>query len=160
MFRVKDGDRTLEFEGEHLAHSSSRKPESDRWVEFDLYRTERGTYILSRVGQSVVYHAIDCFVVRRHKQSSAPVAVLTEDSVPCTECVPTTSLDNANETVYPERAIHWAMSYQDAESVVEALAKYDDGGNRYFTHVSRALLRDASDHDPNLRASYLTERIL
>ena len=56
MFEVKDGSRTLQFKGRLLAESSSWRRGSTRWIEFALYRTENGSYVLSRIGVSLIFH--------------------------------------------------------------------------------------------------------
>jgi hypothetical protein len=159
MFQVKDGDRVLQFEGELLAHSSSYRPDAERWVEFDLYRTKAGAYVVSRVGYSVLYHTADCSIVRRGRHEPAPVATLTEESLPCTVCNPVTDVDQAHELIYPEKPIYWAQPCQNADSVLESLAKYDQDGARYFTHVARKLIRDAAETDLRLRDAYYVETI-
>lgn len=159
MFQVKDGDRVLQFEGELLAHSSSYRPDSDRWVEFDLYRTRAGAYVVSRVGYSVLYHTGSCAVVRKGRHEPAPVATLTQESRPCEMCSPVADIDQANQLIYPEKPIYWAQPCSNADAVLESLAKYDQDGARYFTHVARKLIRDASEKDFALRDSYFVETI-
>ena len=159
MFQVKDGDRVLQFEGELLAHSSSYRPDGERWVEFDLYRTQAGAYVVSRTGYSVLYHTAECPIVRRGRHEPAPVATLTSDSKPCTVCGPVTDVDQAHELIYPERPIHWAQPCPDAAGAIESLAKYDQDGARYFTHVARNLIRDAAKTDIPLRDAYYVEVI-
>lgn len=159
MFQVKDADRVLQFEGELLAHSSSFRPEADRWVEFDLYRTEAGAYVVARVGYSNLFHAPGCQVVKRGRHVPSPVATLTETSKPCSLCMPVTSVDQAHELIYPEKPIYWAQACQNAEGALESLAMYDQDGARYFTHVARKLIRDAAAHDISIRDAYYVETI-
>lgn len=159
MFRVKDGDRVLQFDGVLLAHSSSFRPEADRWVEFDLYRTAAGAYVVARVGYSNLYHAADCRVVRRGRHAPAPVATLTEASRACSLCTPDTSVDRASEVVYPEKPIYWAQACQSADGALESLAMYDPDNVRYFTHVARELIRSAAAQDMALRDAYFVEVI-
>ena len=160
MFQVNDGDRVLRFEGELLAHSSSYHSGSHRWVEFDLYRTEGGSYVVSRVGYSNLFHAAGCPIVNKRRHQPAQVATLTENSVPCDVCNPSMSIDeHAHEMIYPERPLPWAQAAADAEAAIEALAQYDVDGNRYFTHVARSLIRDAADVDDALKDAYYVEVI-
>ena len=56
MFEVKDSSRTLQFNGKLLSKSSSWRKGSVRWIEFALYKTENGSYVLSRIGVSLIYH--------------------------------------------------------------------------------------------------------
>ena len=160
MFQVNDGDRVLRFEGVLLAHSTSFKDEAERWVEFDLYRTEGGSYVIGRTGYSRLFHAKGCDIVRKGRHRPAQVATLGEGSIPCPMCNPSASLDTqAGEMIYPEQPLHWAQACPTADAAVEALAKYDVDGNRYFTHVARALIRDAAKLDESLRDAYFIETI-
>jgi hypothetical protein len=68
-------------------------------------------------------------------------------------------VDQANELIYPERPIYWAQPCPDATGAVESLAKYDQDGARYFTHVARNLIRDAAKMDLPLRDAYFVETI-
>jgi len=60
MFEVKDSSRTLQFNGILLSKSSSWRKGSVRWIEFALYKTENGSYVLSRIGVSLIYHGAAC----------------------------------------------------------------------------------------------------
>ena len=53
-YEVVNGKRRIRFEGELLATSTSWEQGADRWVEFALYRTASGNYVLSRIGRSVL----------------------------------------------------------------------------------------------------------
>jgi len=61
MYEVKDGARTLQFDGLVLGKSSSWRKGSYRWIEFELYRTESGSYVLSRIGVSLIYHGPESY---------------------------------------------------------------------------------------------------
>jgi hypothetical protein len=155
MYEVKDGSRTLQFEGELLAESSSWRYGSLRWIEFQLYKTRNGSYILSRVGVSIVYHGAACPLVKRYKLTEAVPDALKNQAVPCEECYP----DSTLPVVFPEKDRTWAQVSDDAEAVLEALYKYDDGGARYLTHVAQRLLEQASDVDQAVESVYRVEMI-
>jgi len=159
MFQVFDGDRTFQFDGSLLAHASSYRPEAERWVEFDIYRTAAGSYIVSRTGYSVMYHARGCQVVRRGRHEPAQVATLGEDSRPCSLCAPVADADAPNLMIYPERPIRWAQVCHTPDAAVAALAMYDPDGNRYFTHVARRLISEAAKADPGISDAYYIETI-
>lgn len=160
MFQVKDGDRVLQFDGELLAHSSSQRIDSERWVEFDLYCTQKGNYVVSRVAYSVVFHVTGCTVLRPGRHLAAQAATLTALSRPCGLCKPKMSVDQAHEMIYPERAIYWAHVCDNAAGVLAALSKDDSDGGRYFTHVARELIRIAALKDLDLGAAYYVEHVL
>lgn len=155
MFEVKDGARTLQFNGTLLGKSSSWRKDSTRWIEFELYRTESGSYILSRIGVSLVFHGAACQLVRRYGLTEVEFSELREDALPCEECDPSEEV----ELVFPEKYRYWAQVSEEAASVLDALYKYDDGGARYLTNVAQRLLEDAAKSDPKIADIYRYEII-
>jgi hypothetical protein len=156
MYEVLNGNRTLKFSGKLLAESSSRRVGSLRWVEFSLYKTDSGSYILARRGVSVVYHGATCSLVTRHNLEEAPISELSDDAVACPDCRPTYDLPY----VFPEKFRYWAQVSDNAEPVLEALYRYDEDTNtRYLTRVAQNVLEAAADVDPTIDAIYRVEYI-
>lgn len=155
MYEVKDGTRTLQFNGKKLAASSSWRRGSTRWIEFELYKTENGSYVLSRVGISLVYHGAACPLVNRYGLTEMSSKELDGAALPCEVCqaMPNVPL------VFPEKPRYWAQVSEEATAVLEALYKYDDGGARYLTRVAQRLLEDASDVDNGIERVYRIELI-
>jgi len=155
MYEVKDGNRTLQFNGTLLAKSTSKSKESLRWIEFELYRTESGLYILSRIGVSIVFHGAACPLVKKSSLQESDFSELTKDAVPCEDCEPDESLD----LVFPEKYRHWAQVSEEPDAVLDALYKYDDGGAKYLTNVAQRLLQQASKEDSGIEKVYKIEVI-
>jgi hypothetical protein len=155
MFEIKDGSRTLQFEGVKLASSSSWKRGSERWIEFNLYRTTSGLYILSRVGVSRIFHTASCPLVRRYNLDERATSDLEVNSVPCAECRPTLNAPY----VFPEKAREWAQVSESPDAVLDALYRYDDNDVRYLTRVAAQLLERASDRDSAIDQLYRVELI-
>jgi hypothetical protein len=155
MFEVRDGSRILKFSGTVLGQSSSWKRGSTRWIEFSLYKTESGSYVLSRVGVSLVFHGAACPLVKRYGLVESSTESLKQDSIPCDECKPSLELP----VVFPEKYRNWAQVSEDPEAVLEALYKYDTGGARYLTNVAQRLLEEASNKDPKIESVYRIEMI-
>lgn len=155
MHSIKDGSRTLQFEGQLLGESSSWRRGSVRWIEFKLYKTESGSYVLSRVGVSLVFHGAACPLVKRYSLVEVATEKLSEDAIPCEECIPNLSLP----IIFPEKYRHWAQVSEDPEAVLEALYKYDQGGARYLTNVAQRLLETASENDAKIESVYRVEMI-
>lgn len=155
MFEVRDGSRTLQFDGDLLGSSTSWRRGSERWIEFELYRTKNGSYILSRIGVSRVFHGAVCPLVKRYSLIDAPSANLKEDAIPCEECRPSTDVP----FLFPERDRTWAQVSEEPEAVLDALYKYDQGGTRYLTNVAHRLLKQASAKDPRIESVYRIETI-
>lgn len=155
MYEVKDGSRTLQFNGKLLGASSSHRRGSTRWIEFELYRTESGSYVLSRIGVSLVFHGAACPLVKRYGLLEQAAENLHRDALPCEECNPT----NQADLVFPEKHRYWAQVSEDPEAVLDALYKYDQGGARYLTNVAQRLLEDASEQDERIEKIYRIEMI-
>lgn len=155
MYEVKDGSRTLQFNGKLLAESSSWRRGSERWIEFKLYKTENGSYILSRVGVSLIFHGAACPLVKRYGLTETSSSNLNEMAIPCVECSPTFDIS----VVFPEKNRYWAQVSEEPGPVVDALYKFDQGGARYLTNVAQRLLEDASDADKGIESVYRIELI-
>jgi hypothetical protein len=155
MHEVKDGSRTLQFKGKLLSESSSWRRGSARWIEFKLYKTESGSYILSRIGVSLVFHGAACPLVKRYGLVEVSSDMLADNALPCEECDPNLSLP----VVFPEKYRNWAQVSEDPEAVLEALYKYDQGGARYLTNVAQRLLEEASENDSKIESIYRVEMI-
>lgn len=157
MIQVKEGSRILQFNGRLIGSSSSWRRGSQRWVEFKLYKTtDSGTYVLSRVGVSTLYHHPECLVVSRNRLHEEPRDILKPDSTPCPDCRP----DQTDfPLVCPERNRYWAQVCETPQAVIESLMKYDDSGSRYLTFVAQRLLEDASEEDQELSDTYRVETI-
>lgn len=156
MFTVKDGNRSLKFDGAELAHSSSKSRGKGRWVEFSLYRTPRGDYVLSRVGVTLHYHHGSCPVVRRNSIDPLPSETLASNLIPCDQCSPDKKTD---ELLYPELPRYWAQVSTSPEGVIASLKKYDESGTEYLTDVARRLLEQAAENDKDISDAFYTEWI-
>lgn len=155
MFEVRDGARTLQFAGVLLGKSSSKRRNSTRWIEFELYKTESGSYVLSRIGVSLVFHGAACPLVVRYSLQEKPTEQLEYSATPCESCNPDDSLD----LVFPEKYRYWAQVSSEPGSVLDALYKYNDNGARYLTDVAHRLLKDAARVDIRIADVYTVEII-
>jgi hypothetical protein len=154
--QIRDGARTLQFEGTLISHSTSWKRGSSRWVEFSLYRTLSGSYVLSRIGLSLLFHHVDCAVVERNNLVPSPAAALDLDAQPCYECQPD---GRQGGEICMETPRTWAHVSETPEGVVEALQRHDTHGSRYLTRVAHRLLDEAGAVDAGIDAVYRVEHI-
>lgn len=155
MFEVKDNARTLQFNGRLLSESSSWRRGSTRWIEFALYKTDNGSYILSRIGVSIVFHGAACPLVKRYGLNEVSADELDDRALPCEECLPSRSA----VMIFPEKHRYWAQVSDDPNAVLEALYKYDQGGARYLTKVAERLLQVAAELDKGIESIYRIELI-
>ena len=155
MIAVKDGNRTLYVDGELLGSSTSYRHGSTRWIEFKLYKTISGQYVLSRVGVSIVYHGAACGLVINYNLQEMSREHLEINSIPCERCSP----DDSIELIFPEKNRYWAQVSEQPSAVLDALYKYDDNGARYLTNVAQRLLEDSAKKDKNIADVYRFEII-
>jgi len=153
--QIRDGSRILQFEGTLISHSTSWRRGSSRWVEFSLYRTASGSYVLSRTGLSLLFHDPSCEVVDRNSLKVSPSAALERDAQPCVECTP----NRQQPEICAETPRCWAHVSETPEGVIEALQRHDDYGSRYLTRVAQRLLEQAGTVDLALDAVYRVEHI-
>lgn len=155
MIKIKDGKRTLEFEGTLLAHSSSQS-NSGRWIEFFLYKTTGGTYILHRIGKSYIVHSNTCHLVKKYSIKDKPNTLLQPWHVRCEDCWPSFS----SPFLCFEEDRHWTLRTEEAESVVDSLYKTDpQTGASYLTRVAAQLVEEAAEKDEEISAAYYVEFI-
>jgi hypothetical protein len=149
MLRVKDGQRILQFDGELIGTSTSRRADAHRWIEFTLYKTDEDhQYILSRVGFSKIYHLPDCEIAEKSRLDESARSEVESDDSPCKVCNP--HMSNFPFVSF-EREKHWARVYKTPEGVIEGLMKEDPKShNRYMTAVARRLLEDAGVVDDGI----------
>jgi len=145
------GSRNYRFDGALLGVSSSRRPGGQRWVEFALYKSDGGTYILARVGHSLLFHEPDCEVVARNDLRIGPAPV---GGVPCELCLP--ALDAS--AVYPEMPRYWAAMFTDPGSVIRALERDGESG-RYVTNVAAKPVEAAAVRDKAIADAWMSVRI-
>lgn len=155
MYAVRDGARTLQFNGKKLGESSSYRRGASRWIEFALYRTDSGQYVLSRVGVSYVFHSSICELVGRYGLHEIDTANLAPEFVPCEECEPT----RLEPLVFPEKHRYWTLITTSPEAVRDALYMTDDFGARYLTKVAERVLEQAADNDADIDQVYRVEFI-
>lgn len=146
----------LRFTGVHLGFASTEHRGSDRWVEFSIYRTESGKYILSRIGRSVRYHDKICRTVAKNPQlRPVPVATLTEDMSPCDECLPNGDDHLAdNDQIYPEMDRPAASVYESVDDLMDGLMLINEHGLPFLTHVAQDVLAAASENDAAIHQAY------
>lgn len=155
QYEVKDGARTLQFSGTMLGTSSSKRRDSTRWIQFALYKTDNGSYILSRVGVSLIFHTPSCPLVDKYGLQDMSIELVRPDAIPCEECRPTL----AAPLVYPEKFRYWVFRSEDPTAILNALYKTDENESRYLTRVAERLLEEASGRDPELDSVYRIEII-
>lgn len=157
MYEIQDGLRTIRFEGELLSSSTSKTKKSPRWVEFRLYKTKGGSYILSRTGMSLTFHHSACKIVERNGILPVPSENISLNMVPCTDCRPDRNLDLE---LYPETPRHWAQRFDSeigAEGVVDSLKREDEFGAEYITNVAKKLLIEAAKNDEAIHTAFYDE---
>jgi hypothetical protein len=145
-FAVPAGNgQNYRFSGELLATSNSQRPGIHRWITFALYRSSGGSYVLSRIGHSLLFHRPDCEVTERNHLEIGPAE---PGGVACELCMP-----NLSEPVCPEQPRYWAAILKDANSVLKALQR-NNGETQYVTKVAARLVEEAAVHDRTLAEAW------
>ena len=152
MIKLNDGKRTLSFSGALLGKSSSFTKDSLRWIEFELYKTQAGQYILWRSGKSKVLHTIWC----NKKLDSIPSNAIQLDNFSlCKKCHPS----SVETYLSPELPRNKVINTKSANSVVKSLYMTDENDVKYLTKVATDLLEQASGVDEGICKAYKEEYI-
>jgi hypothetical protein len=151
LYTVKDGVQTWKVKGILLSSSSSRSPGKPRWVEFQLYRTPTGQYVVGRVGYSLLFHSDDCSLVTRNRLSAVDEGTLSSAAQPCEKCRPA-RIDPRG--VYPETPRYWAVQCETPEAVIASLTQRDTNNSKYLTNVAKNLIIAAAVNDLALHKAF------
>lgn len=139
------GENEYKFRGVRLAHATTESQDNHRWLEIDIYRTQAGTYVVEKIGMSVVYHAEGA-----RCGSRAFNYVFKEDDraelVPCPRCKPSA---RPGDIVRMEDEKHETFVSNTAEEMVVTL----------LPHVSLRALREAAQNDDSLRQTFFVREV-
>jgi hypothetical protein len=155
---VQDGSRKITFEGDLIASVSSVGPSKPRWSEYRLYKTISGTYVLEKVGRSIVVHTPGCPEIidtLDRFQDKNPGKDPSDGFWLCESCM-TSRYDITALLVEHDR--HWVTITEEPAHVVDALYRKRDGA-RHLPRLSLELLDQAARVDDNLADAFRVERI-
>lgn len=159
--KVRDGARLITFDGDLLARVTSRRDgDASRWTEMSLYRTEAGTYVLEKVGRSILMHVRECSDPNINTAKLPRFQDTHPGSDPDFEfeyhdCVPE---EYDFTTLLVEEDRFWSTIAEDPAKIVDALYR-KKGGERHMPRTSLDLLEAAGEHDAAIRDAYATEYI-
>lgn len=144
-YQVRDGARLLTFEGELLGFISSEEAGKARWTEMSIYKTVGGSYILEKVGRSLMLHMPGCKDIRGTipRFQTAHPGDDPDNGYEFHDCVP-------DEYDFPQLLIeedrYWATIAEDPRRIIEALYRKKDG-IRHMPRISIDLLDIVSAKD-------------
>lgn len=148
---IKDGIRPLRFSGTLLARESTESDSALRWLELELYKIGKGkltgTYLLHRVGQSVVYHLPEgCGYGKATTWDGVP-----RDAEPCPVCHPPVDRNNPEQLleVWMETPWHKVIRCADARAVEQALLMRGKSG-QFLSQPASSLLEKAARNDKEI----------
>lgn len=160
LYSVWNAYEELQFNGTRLAHSSTETSDSLRWIEIEIYKTEKGRYVIHRIGVSLVYH--------KHKGKcngkGVPIKLgdLERDSIPCKECgAPKYSFtnDDLDVVVDAEQDRH-TTDVCKASEVQDRLMVKPYRGEPFLSSPARKALDQAIAADPELNAKTSNVRFI
>lgn len=158
-YSVRDGTKLLNFEGELLAHISSRRPHAPRWTEMSLYRTAGGTFVFEKIGRSRLVHMPGCPDVQQplpRFQDIRPGEDPDEGYTYCSKCVGDEY--NFTELLSEEDRCSVVLS-ENLSEIVDALYKRK-GSARELPQMAASLLEQAAAAHSELREALVTEEFI
>jgi hypothetical protein len=159
-FHVRNQLEVIEFEGKQISGATTERPEDPRWTEINIYKTAGGSYVIQRIGRSVVYHVhgSEC-----NYGIATRVDKLPEDAEPCNVCNP-----GLPEDLDPEDIVDFEIDIHSAEVCNAAELPHrlthkkinrDTGKEeRFMSSVSRRALQGALDADADLTHAVMNVR--
>lgn len=159
-FHVRNQLEVIEFDGNMISGATTERANDPRWTEINIYKTTGGSYVIHRIGRSVVYHVrgSEC-----NYGIATNVTKLPEDAEPCATCQPgfPDELD-AEDIVDFEIDIHSAEVCTAVElphRLTHRKINRDTGKEeRFMSSVSRRALQGALDADPDLTNAVMNVR--
>lgn len=152
--QVRDGGRVLRFRASVLGAATSQRGSAPRWSELVVYRLEDGSYLISKIGRSVVAHRPDCFRVNHRMQPWSQARHTEEFLGPragCRDCRPNLAHGISDDTVV-EVTRYRAMYAENAESVAAALEDPLAAATLPMPKLVRDVLSQCAASDPNFAA--------
>jgi hypothetical protein len=145
-YQVRDGSRLITFTGQRLGFISSQRDGNPRWTEMSVYKTDGGTYVLEKVGKSLVMHWPGCPDIKGEipRFQEAHPGDDPDDGYTFHDCVPE-EYDFTKLLVEEDR--YWSMVADMPERVVEALYRRREGST-HLPRIAMDLLEQVSTSDP------------
>ena len=157
-YMVRDGARSITFEGAQLAEVSSERSTSPRWTDMALYKTESGKYVLTKIGRTRVLHETGCpGIIGKLNlyMDEYPNTVPEEGNFDFHTCVGETYYI---DEILVEQTRYWAYIADNARAVIDILHR-NEGGVRSLPRLSITLLEEAALHDSEISKAYSVEHI-
>ena len=163
------GQPKKRFTGTLLAHVSTGEHRNlPRWLTLDLYLKADGTYILHRIGYSVVYHRVGGPCEGGELMTFAELLEITDEGEACTKpgCRPSsfTAIKQAAGTnpekpgvISLEHNYYKVIEIPDVPGVIrelEFVPKNSLTGERTISRPGQELLLRASAHDPKIALTF------
>lgn len=159
-FHVRNQLEVIEFEGNMISGATTERSDDPRWTEINIYKTVGGSYVIQRIGRSVVYHV-------RGSECNYGIATrvdkLPSDAEPCKICNPGFPEDlDVEDIVDFEIDIHSAEVCTAAElphRLTHKKTNRETGKEeRFMSSVSRRALQGALDADEDLTNAVMNVR--
>lgn len=159
------GQPQKRFTGTHLAFvSTGEHRRKSYWMTLDLYRKQDNTYVLHRIGYSVVYHAMDGCTGGEEVTLRKLLDVTEYDADPCLKCrpMPLSAVKHAvegkldtDQTVLLDRVYYTVIEIPDVPTLIHALEfvpRDSTTGTRVISRPGQQLLDLAAEHDAAIAA--------
>lgn len=156
-YEVEGAGRLLTFSGIILGSATSQKPKSARWTELTLYKTIGGSYVLEKIGRSLVTHMPGCpDIIGEIPRFQAAHPGEDPDEYEFHECVPET-YDFTQLLVEMDR--RWAINSDDPHEIVESLKFRKSSGEMSMPMTATILLGNVVKVEPAFREAWQPQHI-
>lgn len=164
QFRIRDGGRIVTFRGVKLAEATSARPDSTRWTDLTIYRTDGGNFICHRIGVSEVIHVQGCIQADGRKYPG--IFDIKDDELaadlrtPCSACRPDVKalLHSDPAALLIETDRHWVSVSETAAAMIQSLHT-SRAGTRSLPTIAAGAVMEAAEKDPDIYEAYSDIRI-
>lgn len=145
--QVRDGSRVLTFQAAVIGAGTSRRGSVPRWSELVVYRLVDGTYLISKVGRSIVAHRPDCLRVNHrmvpwHRARDSDEFIGVRE--PCLDCRP--DVYHLRDETLLEVTRYRAIAAPTAERAARSLS--GDRATLLMPQLVRDVLAQCAQADP------------
>ena len=116
-FFYQDGNTTVQFNGEHIAHVSSDSPSKQRYTEFDLFISENDEWVLQGVGRTKIDGEKDRYWTIVSSDPNDVLEALWVKSRATRKLL-------SEALIYLSELVNVETNQMDKDSIIEAAAKF------------------------------------
>lgn len=149
---VRDGSTVLRFNAAAVGSATSRWDGAPRWTELTVYRLSNGSYLVAKVGRSLVAHSSSCPAAQPWRMPTWAEAGAEDEArtrrVPCHVCQPAVG-DQMDPQTLLETTRHSVLRAPGPSTLLAALMRGRTGEHTgMMAEIVHEVTRQVRANDP------------